>query len=166
MRKDDPMIMEQTPLSGRTVEKEVFINATPQRVFQALTEKEDLERWFVQKAEVDLRPGGAIRFEWAPDAVEMGTILVCEPPHRLSYSWEVLEPTATTITFELTAENGGTRLHLIHTGIGVGEDWDSYYTSVNSGWSVHLNNLTAWLETGISETPGPTGSMKNDRDEK
>jgi uncharacterized protein YndB with AHSA1/START domain len=159
--------MEKTHLIGRSLEKELFINATPERVFQALTQKEDLERWFVQKAEVDLRPGGAIRLEWAPDAVEIGKILVFEPPHRLSYTWEALEPSPTTITFELTAENDGTRLHLIHTGIGEGEDWDNYYTSINSGWSfVHLNNLTAWLETGICETPGPTGSIKNDLDEK
>jgi uncharacterized protein YndB with AHSA1/START domain len=166
MRKDSTLIMEKTHLSGRSLEKELFINATPERVFQALTEKADLERWFVQKAEVDLRPGGAIRLEWAPDAVEIGKILVLEPPHRVSYSWEALEPSATTITFELTAENDGTRLHLIHTGIGEGEDRDTYYTSVNSGWSVHLNNLAAWLETGIGKLPGPTGSIKNDLDEK
>ena len=149
--------MEKTPLLGRSLEKELFIKATPERVFQALTTKEDLERWFLVKAEVDLRPGGEIRFEWAPDAVEVGKILVLEPPHRLSYSWEAFEPSPTTITFELTAENDGTHLRLIHTGIGQGEDWDNYYTSVNGGWSAHLADLTAWLETGICELPGPKG---------
>jgi uncharacterized protein YndB with AHSA1/START domain len=153
--------MEKTHLIGRSLEKDVFINATPERVFQALTRKDEMERWFVQKAEVDLRPGGAIRLEWGPGAVETGRIVVLEPPHRLSYSWEALEPSPTTITFELTPESGGTRLHLIHTGIGDGEDWDNYYTSVNGGWNAHLNNLTAWLETGKCELPGPTGTMKN-----
>jgi uncharacterized protein YndB with AHSA1/START domain len=155
MRKDDTLIMEQTHLMGRTLEKELFINASPQRVFQALTEKAELERWFVQKAEIDLRPGGAIRLEWAPDSVEIGTILALDPPHRLSFSWEALEPSPTTITFELTAENGGTRLRLIHTGIGEGEDWDTYYTSVNGGWTAHLGDLTCWLETGTCPPPGP-----------
>jgi uncharacterized protein YndB with AHSA1/START domain len=149
--------MEKTPLIGRSLEKELFIKATPERVFQALTKKDDLERWFLVKAEVDLRPGGAIRFEWGPGVFNVGKILVLEPPHRLSYSWEALEPSPTTITFELTAENDGTRLHLIHTGIGEGEDWDTYYTSVNGGWNAHLTNLTAWLETGICEPPGPKG---------
>jgi uncharacterized protein YndB with AHSA1/START domain len=149
--------MEKTPLIGRSLEKELFIKATPERVFQALTTKDDLERWFLVKAEVDLRPGGAIRFEWGPGVFNVGKILVLEPPHRLSYSWEALEPSPTTITFELTAENDGTRLHLIHTGIGEGEDWDTYYTSVNGGWNAHLTNLTAWLETGICEPPGPKG---------
>jgi uncharacterized protein YndB with AHSA1/START domain len=52
------VLMENTPLMGRSLEKELFINATPQRVFQALTEPAELERWFVQKAEVEVRPGG------------------------------------------------------------------------------------------------------------
>jgi uncharacterized protein YndB with AHSA1/START domain len=149
--------MQNTPLIGRTLEKELFINASPERVFRALTEPADLERWFVQKAEVDLRQGGAIRLEWAPDAVENGSILVLDPPHRLSYRWEALEPSPTTITFELTAENDGTRLRLFHTGIGQGEDWDRYYSAVSPGWNAHLANLTAWLETGTCEPPGPKG---------
>ena len=147
--------MEKTPLIGRTLEKELFIKANPQRVFQALTEKAELERWFLVKTEVDLRPGGAIRFEWGPGMVEVGKILVCEPPHRLSYSWEAFEAGPTTITFELTREYAGSRLHLIHTGIGRGEDWDTYYTSVDSGWNAHLNDLTSWLETGTCPPPGP-----------
>ena len=157
MRKDDIFNMEQTPLIGRTLEKELFIKASPERVFQALTTKEGLEHWFLRKAEVDLRPGGAIRFEWGPGMAEVGKILILEPPHRISYSWEALEPSPTTITFELTAEDDGTRLHLTHTGIGEGEDWDNYYTSVNGGWNEHLQNLTSWLETGTCEAPGPKG---------
>jgi uncharacterized protein YndB with AHSA1/START domain len=147
--------MEQTRLIGRTLEKELFIKASPQRVFQALTTKEDLERWFLVKAEIDVRPGGAIRFEWGPAMVEVGKILVYEPPHRLSYTWEAMEPHPTTITFELTAQNDGTHLRLIHTGIGEGEDWDTYYNSVNGGWSAHLGDLAAWIETGICPPPGP-----------
>ncbi len=42
----------------KTIEKPRVIHATPERTFQALTEKEELERWFVQKAEGDVRPGG------------------------------------------------------------------------------------------------------------
>jgi uncharacterized protein YndB with AHSA1/START domain len=147
----------------RSIEKETFIHASPERVFQALTEKADLERWFVQKADIDLRPGGAIRLEWAPEAVENGTILTVEPHHQLSYNWVALEPTPTTLIFELTPENGGTRLQLHHTGIGEGEIWDSYYTTLNSGWNTHFKNLTALLETGNSEAPKPTGNIHNER---
>ncbi len=139
-------------MSSRSIEKDLFINATPERVFQALTERAELERWFLTKAQVDLRPGGALRFEWARagGVSNIGKFLVLDPPYRLSYTWEepAKEPTPTTITFDLTAENDGTRLHLRHTGIGEGEEWDRYYTLRDSGWNMHLQNLTVWLETG------------------
>jgi uncharacterized protein YndB with AHSA1/START domain len=149
------LIMEKTNLSSRSIEKELFVKATPERVFQALTEKEAIESWFMKTAEVDLRPGGAIRFYWGPDVFNVGKILILEPPHRLSYTWEALSPSVTTVNFELTAENDGTHLHLIHTGIGEGKDWDDYYTSRSGGWNVHLKNLTDWFETGISEPHKP-----------
>ncbi|MHB8629543.1 MAG: SRPBCC family protein [Aggregatilineales bacterium] len=150
--------MEQMPVMGRTLEKELFIKASPQRVFQALTTKEELERWFLVKAEVDLRPCGAIRFEWGAGHFEVGKVLVCESPYRFSFTWEANAAGSTTITFELTAENGGTRLRLTHTGIGEGEDWDRYYTSVKTGWNAHLADLVAWLETGTCNPPGPRGA--------
>jgi uncharacterized protein YndB with AHSA1/START domain len=149
--------MEKATVTGRSLEKEIFINASPERVFRALTEKEELERWFLMRAEVDLRVGGAIKFEWSPDASESGKVLDVEPPHRVSYSWEALSPSPTTITFELTPENAGTRLRLTHSGIGEGVDWDNYYNSVNGGWSAHLVDLTSWLETGQCSVPGPKG---------
>ncbi len=110
----------------KTIEKQRVIYVTPEQTFQALTEEEELERWFVQKAEGDVRPGGWMRFEWAPDMVEKGQILEIEPFHRFSYTWEAFSPSPVTITFELGAENGGTRLHFIQTGIGEGENWGNY----------------------------------------
>lgn len=147
--------MDKTNSGGRSIEKDLFIKATPQRVFQALTEKAELERWFAQTAELDLRPGGAISFYWGPGVFESGQIVALDPPHRLSYTWEAMEPSPVTITFKLNAENDGTRLHLIHTGIGEGKDWDHYYNLRNNGWNVHLTHLTTWLETGTCPSPGP-----------
>ena len=132
----------------KTIEKQRFINAKPERTFQALAEKEEMERWFVRSAKGDLRPGRAMRFEWALDMVEMGKILEIAPSHRFSYTWEAFSPDPVTITFELSAENGGTRLDFIQTGIGEGENWGNYYTGMSHGWDIHLDHLTAWLETG------------------
>ncbi|HEY1349200.1 MAG TPA: SRPBCC domain-containing protein [Ktedonobacteraceae bacterium] len=139
--------MEMTALHGRSIEKDVFIKTTPARVFQALTEKATLQRWFLKRAEVHLCPGGTISFEWPSGVATTGRFLVFDPPYRLSYTWETLSPGATTVIFALMAQDHGTHLHLIHTGIGSGEDWDRYYHLRNNGWSIHLQNLTRWLET-------------------
>jgi uncharacterized protein YndB with AHSA1/START domain len=153
--------MDKAPLNGRSIEKEIVINTSTERVFQALTEKGELERWFARKVEVDLRPGGAISLEWdrAAGVFERGTILVLEPTHRLSHTWEAMSQSPTTVTFTVTAAREGTRLRLVHSGIGEGPDWDNYYTALNSGWNKHLKNLTDWLETGSCATPGPTGTL-------
>jgi uncharacterized protein YndB with AHSA1/START domain len=123
-----------------------------------LTAKEDLERWFLAKADMELQLGAALRFEWGPGMVNGGKILELESPRRLSYSWEAMEPTPAAITFDLKADQNGTRLELVHSGIREGEAWDQYYTAVNSGWDLHLDNLAAWLETGICEAPGPSSN--------
>lgn len=75
-RKDRTVAMNTTTPMGRSIEKEVIIKANPERVFQALTEREELERWFARTAEIDLRPGSAINLEWdrAAGIVERGTI--------------------------------------------------------------------------------------------
>jgi len=52
--------MEKTNTDSRSIEKELFIKATPQHVFLALTEPAELERWFLVKAELDFGPGMVI----------------------------------------------------------------------------------------------------------
>jgi uncharacterized protein YndB with AHSA1/START domain len=150
--------MEQSNLNNRFIEKELFIRASPERVFRALTEKAELESWFLKTAEIDLHPGGTLLFDWGSNVLNTGKIRILQPPHLLSYTWEALEPVPTTITFELTGQNHGTHLHLLHSNIGTGKDWDYYYNSRSNGWNVHLQNLIAWLETGLARPHRPAQS--------
>lgn len=139
------MTMQQT--SGRTIEKEIFIRATPERVFRALTEKAELEAWFVKEATIDLRVGGALRLFWDPETVE-GTFLDVDPPRRLVFTWDERPAIAgvTTSAFTLTGEGEGTRLHLVHSGFGTGAAWDRLFDNINGGWDEELQKLRAYLE--------------------
>jgi uncharacterized protein YndB with AHSA1/START domain len=144
----------------KTITKKIFIKATPERVFNALTEKKELEKWFVQEANIDLRPGGEIETNWMPGMGEHGKVKEVEQPNLFSFTWEgQFSPTPTTIKFELAEENGGTTLTLIHSGIGEGEGWEAYTNLVNdgNGWDAHLKDLTSWIETGSCPPPGPRG---------
>jgi len=137
--------MQQT--SGRTIEKEIFIRATPERVFRALTEKAELEAWFVKEATIDLRVGGALRLFWDPESVE-GTFLEIDPPRRVVFTWDERPAIAgiTTSAFTLTAEGEGTRLHLVHSGFGSGAAWDRLFNNINGGWDSELQKLRTYLE--------------------
>ena len=141
----------------RIVTKEQFIKAPPERVFKALTEKQELERWFVQEAVVELMPGGTIHTNWAPGMGERGTVKEVKPSRLFSFSWEgAFSPSPTTLTFRLTQEKDGTLLTLTHSGIGEGKGWEAY-ANIGNAWSAHLKDLASWVETGTCPSPGPRG---------
>lgn len=144
-------------MNTKAIEKEHFIQESLERVYRALTEKAELERWFVQKAEIDLKPKGAVRLEWAPGMAEHGLVRDIQPNQLISYTWEAFSPTPTTVTFMVKAEKNGTLLQLTHSGIGQDEKWGDYYKNLNKGWDIHLKDLTSWIETGTCPPPGPRG---------
>lgn len=147
-------------MNAKTIKKELFIKAIPERVFNALTEKGELEKWFVQEAVIDLKPGGEIQTNWAPGMGEHGIVKEVKPGELFSFTWEgQFSPTPTILTFNLKEENGGTKLTLTHSGIGEGEGWEAYTNmdSEGKGWEAHLNDLKSWVETGICPPPGPRG---------
>lgn len=143
-------------MDTKTITKEQIIRATPERVFEALTKKQELERWFVPKADIELIPGGTFRIEMAPGIGEHGKVKVVKPSQLFSFTWEALSPTPTTLTFELRPEKDGTLLTLTHSGIGEGEGWE-VYTTISKAWDTHLKDLTSWIETGTCPPPGPRG---------
>src|SRR5690349_18965443 len=82
--------------------------ADPARVFQALVQPAELERWFALHAEVEPHVGGAYRF-WGkatlgnPGAAEATQkISAYEPATRLAYLWTV-HAVPTEVTLSLAA---------------------------------------------------------------
>jgi uncharacterized protein YndB with AHSA1/START domain len=132
---------------GRSIEKELFIRAAPERVFQALTVAGELERWFVDAARYDARPGGPLWLHWDSNGTAEGRYLVVDAPHRLVYEWSST-PGNTRVTIELTPEADGTRLRLHEVGFGEGADWDALFAGETNGWGPLLEALKTWVETG------------------
>src|SRR5262249_46512289 len=94
--------------TGRTIRKEVFIRSSQERVFQALTDPAELGCWLGHYAEVDLRPGGALRFSWPGGETDTGTVVAVEPPRRLVFAWGA--PHLTEVEFLLVPQDDGTLL--------------------------------------------------------
>ncbi|MDO0938732.1 SRPBCC family protein [Streptomyces sp. DG2A-72] len=91
------------------------------RVWQFVTDADELVHWFPSRAEIELRPGGTIKFSGDP-AMEgtTGTVLAVEAPRHLSFEWggdelhfdlEALDDKRTrfTLTNILAAENTAAR---------------------------------------------------------
>lgn len=103
-----------------------------EKVWRAVSEPEHLSRWFPMPVEIDLRPGGELRFGalgHVPDAT--GTVQLVEAPHRLAFTWGT-----DLLSVELRPDGDGTTLVLTHS-------FDDYYgaASFAAGWGACLVGL-------------------------
>ena len=150
----------------------VFIKATPEAIWDAITKPEWTERYgYAARVEYDLRPGGAYRaypgeemakFEGVPDVIVDGEILESDPPRRLVQTWRMLMDPAmqaegfTRLIHEIEPLDGGvTKLTVIHELEGApmlasmvaGE---SESAGAGGGWAWVLSDLKTLLESGTA----------------
>jgi uncharacterized protein YndB with AHSA1/START domain len=107
-----------------------------EKVWRAVTMPDHLSHWFPTPVEIELRPGGAIRFGASDDdAGATGVVESIEAPRRLTFTWA-----ADRLTFELTAEADGTTFTLTHS-------FDDHYgaASFATGWELCLAGLRCVL---------------------
>jgi uncharacterized protein YndB with AHSA1/START domain len=110
--------------------------ASPDQVWDALTDPERLARWLTATS-LEPRVGGAVEHDFDGDVVT-GTIEVWEPPRSLAYSWIFSDGTASQLRIDLAPSPAGTELTLRHTGLP-----DRIATGYGAGWHGYLDRLEA-----------------------
>jgi uncharacterized protein YndB with AHSA1/START domain len=138
---------------ARTIELTRTIAAPPEAVFRALTDADELTKWFATSADSDPRTGGAFdyRFEFAEDESRnhsyggvYGEVVANE---RVSYPWRSrLGDTRVDVTLRPSGES--TELRLVHSGWGESSEWRESLRMHEEGWRFFLDNLKSWLESG------------------
>ena len=158
----------------------VYIKATPQAIWDAITKPEWSERYgYGGRVEYDLRPGGAYRALASeamkkagaemgfptPDVIVDGEVIEADPPRRLVQTWRMLMDEAmaaegfTRLTYEIAEGKGGvTKLTVTHELEGApklaavtGGGMED--TGAGGGWSWVLSDLKTLLETGTPMDP-------------
>lgn len=134
----------------RSHEHVVTIDAEPEAVWRAITEAEELTRWFPLEASVSPGKDGVITLSWGPGAEGSCRIEAWEPPRHLKTSW--MDPQAQqdapriAVDWFIEGKGGQTVLRLVHSGFGEGEKWDGEYDSTNRGWEFELRSLQHYLK--------------------
>ncbi|HVM64266.1 MAG TPA: SRPBCC domain-containing protein [Acidimicrobiales bacterium] len=139
------------------IDREIVIDAPADVVWRTITEPEQIEQWFADHVELDVRPGGAGTFVFdnrGGDRVVTVPVVVeaVDPPHRLAFRWshpEGRSPVAGNsmlVEFLLTVEGAErTRLRVVETGIEEVQWPDDekarYAEDHRRGWSVHMGRL-------------------------
>jgi uncharacterized protein YndB with AHSA1/START domain len=155
----------------------VYIKATPQAIWDAITKPEWTQRYgYTGIVEYDLRPGGAFRTRASeemkaagaemgyetPDVIVDGEVEECDPPSRLVQTWRLLmDPTIaeegfTRLTYEIAEIPGGvSRLTVTHElehapALAAMVSGAGEAEGAGGGWSWVLSDLKSLLETGKS----------------
>lgn len=132
----------------RSVSHQVEIDAPVERVWRALTEAQELERWFPLEARVIPGEGGSIWMSWRNEYEGESKILAWEPNRRLETSWGELdgqEPAQVT-TYTLETRGGRTVVRVVTSGFPTDPTWDEWVEGTRMGWRWELGALKRYLE--------------------
>ena len=132
----------------------IYIAATPQKVWQALTSAEFSRKYFFDNAvEVDLKIGGAYIVRTPDGALHIsGEVIECDPPRKLTVTFNVNWPALieklgpTLVTYEIEPAGHAVRLTLTEAHDRPIDD--DILSGGRQGWPAILSSLKSLLETG------------------
>lgn len=134
-----------------------YIGTTPEKLWEALTNKDYTEEyWFGRKIQSDWKEGAPVTFHDEEDILtDQGVLVNYEPCQRLSYTFLWVEDHTEReqqpkVTFTLQPMKETVKLTLKHEYLLPTDFYDenSGFQGINNGWPAILSNLKSLLETG------------------
>jgi uncharacterized protein YndB with AHSA1/START domain len=129
----------------RVIEQTIEIDAPVEVVWKALTEGEELAKWFPLEARVRPGVGGAVWMSWGGGMEGEAPITVWEKDRRLQTTEGGGERPLMSVDWYLEGKGGRTILRLVHAGFGADASWDDQYDDTTRGWRIFLGNLRHYL---------------------
>ena len=111
--RDRSEVDEGTPW----VERETTIEASPEEVWEALTDEDRLEEWMAPEVELDPTEGGEISVRDGDDH-RTGTVETVEEAERFAFTWSRPGEGESFVEFTIEALPGGSRVTVVETPIG------------------------------------------------
>ncbi len=99
------------------VERDTLVEATPEEVWEALTDGDRLEEWMAPEVELDPAEGGEIAVRDGDDE-RAGTVETVEEHERLAFTWSRPGEGESFVEFTIEALPAGTRVTVVETPIG------------------------------------------------
>lgn len=143
-----------TETKSRSFEMTLAIDAPRDRVWKALTDPEELVRWFPLEARVTPGEGGEIHLGWAEGVGGPSKILAWDEGKHLRTGWfntmpdgtPIPERTQLAVDYRLESDGGKTVLRVVNSGFLEGAAWDEELEGVTWGWNFELRSLRHYLE--------------------
>ena len=135
------------------IRKSIIIDATPEVVFKAITETNELTKWFPDHVILEPNVGGKVRFSFYKEQNKMdrdyiveGSIIEFIPNKKISYTWQykdIPEFPETIVSWKLEElERNKTRVELVHSGFTGKEQENLSSKGHDEGWTHFMNELS------------------------
>ncbi|MDO9486514.1 MAG: SRPBCC domain-containing protein [Actinomycetota bacterium] len=146
-----------------TIEREVFVEASPEIVFEVVSSPEHIKGWWPDEADYEATAGatGTISFGDLSDGGHIAgfTVIDVRPPHLFSFRWTqpagvlAVEGNSLLVTFSLSPSGHGTLVKMSETGFRE-MGWEvavleETYNDHISGWDFYMPRLAPYA-AGIS----------------
>jgi uncharacterized protein YndB with AHSA1/START domain len=139
-----------------------IIRATPQRLWDALTQPEFIRRyWYGVNVECAWKKGAPWKIAFPDGRVaDAGEILEIDPPRRIVIRWqnewnpELKAEGPSRCTIDLQPLDDAVKLTITHD---LDRPESKFITAVSHGWPYTLCNLKSLLETGAVATKSHPG---------
>jgi uncharacterized protein YndB with AHSA1/START domain len=140
--------------TGRTIELEVTILATPAEIWKALSTAEGLARWFPPIAEGAGAPNSDLFLSWGEGIDWRTHTTAWEENRHLQWTDPPKNDSANpsdaiqmVVDWYIETITGGRCVvRLVHSGFSANADWDDQYGANKEGWTYFLFNLRHYLE--------------------
>ncbi|HTN37754.1 MAG TPA: SRPBCC domain-containing protein [Arachidicoccus sp.] len=134
---------------------ERLLNADVATVWKAITDRDEMAKWYFDLAEFQARVGFTFQFTAGDPAkpyVHYCKITEVVPEKKLSYTWRFEgDPGVSLVSFGLFKQGDQTRIVLTHTGVETFSPDDPALDRMNfvGGWEqIIAVNLKSYLEGG------------------
>jgi uncharacterized protein YndB with AHSA1/START domain len=144
-----------------TIEREIYVEASPEVVFEVVSSPEHLQQWWPDEAHYEPVPGstGEIVFgeRGAGGAVVPFTVVDAQRPRTFSFRWTqpagepAVAGNSLLVTFDLIPSGGGTLLKMTESGFRE-MGWEAavlerQYQEHVTGWDFYLPRLAPYVAT-------------------
>jgi uncharacterized protein YndB with AHSA1/START domain len=180
-RADLKTALEQDPMGNTEFVYTTYINTTPERLWQALTDPAFTRRYWGVTFESDWKVGSTMT--WEQEGVTITdpaqVVLEFEPHRRLAYSWHTFTPEfaetvglsdevftkmtserRSKVTFEIEPLGQMVKLTIVHDDF---EPGSTVVEMVSEGWPHLLSDLKTLLETSETLPASPNTARQEEK---
>jgi uncharacterized protein YndB with AHSA1/START domain len=127
------------------LEKKITINASPKKVWRALTDPKEIEKWMLMSTDFSAEKDKQFIFRTADPGENWDGVFQCKvleiiENKKLVYTWNAAFINAdTVVTIELKESNGKTEVTLTHTGWEkLSANAEQTRNSHSDGWDIRF----------------------------